>query len=204
MLAGNEKSKICEHLDKVLQSIQLDATQSMRKGVASSDVIARVTTLTANKIAPQSKILLSSAYNMMMKRTLSEPLFSSDQNKAAFYEADILKEITSKFDFAVPNEINYQKDYATLKTLAFSGAVVVAGGLIGITLTSWIPVGIAVVLAGIMGIVIKSKCGISNNNLQQIITEYLQSVRRSFMLWIDAIESFYDNKVAELKETFKN
>lgn len=200
MLASDEKSKICEQLDKSLQSIQQDAMQSMKKGVASSDIINRVTTLTVNKIAPQSKMLLSSAYNMMMVRTLSDPFFSDSQNKAAFYEADILKEITSKFDFAVPTEINYQRDYSTLETLAASGAVVVAGGLVGITLTSWIPVGIAVVLAGIMGVVIKSKCGISNNNLNRLITEYLQNVRRSFMLWIDAIESFYDNKVAELRK----
>lgn len=200
MLASDEKSKICEQLDKSLQSIQQDAMQSMKKGVASSDIINRVTTLTVNKIAPQSKMLLSSAYNMMMARTLSDPFFSDSQNKAAFYEADILKEITSKFDFAVPTEINYQRDYSTLETLAASGAVVVAGGLVGITLTSWIPVGIAVVLAGIMGVVIKSKCGISNNNLNRLITEYLQNVRRSFMLWIDAIESFYDNKVAELRK----
>lgn len=200
MLASDEKDKICEQLDKALQSIQQDAMQSMKKGIASSDIINRVTTLTVNKIAPQSKMLLSSAYNMMMVRTLSDPFFSDSQNKAAFYEADILKEITSKFDFAVPTEINYQRDYSTLKTLAASGAVVVAGGLISVTLTSWIPVGIAVVLAGIMGLVIKSKCEISNNNLNQLITEYLQNVSRSFMLWIDAIESFYDNKVAELKK----
>ena len=200
MLASDEKGKICEQLDKALQSIQQDAMQSMKKGIASSDIINRVTTLTVNKIAPQSKMLLSSAYNMMMVRTLSDPFFSDSQNKAAFYEADILKEITSKFDFAVPTEINYQRDYSTLKTLAASGAVVVAGGLISVTLTSWIPVGIAVVLAGIMGLVIKSKCEISNNNLNQLITEYLQNVSRSFMLWIDAIESFYDNKVAELKK----
>ena len=200
MLASDEKSKVCEQLDKALQSIQQDAMQSMKKGIASSDIINRVTTLTVNKIAPQSKMLLSSAYNMMMVRTLSDPFFSDSQNKAAFYEADILKEITSKFDFAVPTEINYQRDYSTLKTLAASGAVVVAGGLIGVTLTSWIPVGIAVVLAGIMEFVIKSKCRISNNNLNQLITEYLQNVKRSFMLWIDAIESFYDNKVAELKK----
>ena len=200
MLASDEKSKVCEQLDKALQSIQQDAMQSMKKGIASSDIINRVTTLTVNKIAPQSKMLLSSAYNMMMVRTLSDPFFSDSQNKAAFYEADILKEITSKFDFAVPTEINYQRDYSTLKTLAASGAVVVAGGLIGVTLKSWIPVGIAVVLAGIMEFVIKSKCRISNNNLNQLITEYLQNVKRSFMLWIDAIESFYDNKVAELKK----
>lgn len=200
MLASDEKSKVCEQLDKALQSIQQDAMQSMKRGIASSDIINRVTTLTVNKIAPQSKMLLSSAYNMMMVRTLSDPFFSDSQNKAAFYEADILKEITSKFDFAVPTEINYQRDYSTLKTLAASGAVVVAGGLIGVTLTSWIPVGIAVVLAGIMEFVIKSKCRISNNNLNQLITEYLQNVKRSFMLWIDAIESFYDNKVAELKK----
>ena len=200
MLASDEKSKVCEQLDKALQSIQQDAMQSMKRGIASSDIINRVTTLTVNKIAPQSKMLLSSAYNMMMVRTLSDPFFSDSQNKAAFYEADILKEITSKFDFAVPTEINYQRDYSTLKTLAASGAVVVAGGLIGVTLTSWIPVGIAVVLAGIMEFVIKSKCRISNNNLNQLITEYLQNVKRSFILWIDAIESFYDNKVAELKK----
>lgn len=200
MLASDEKRKICEQLDKALQNIQQEAMQNMKNGVASSDIINRVTTLTVNKITLQSKMLLSSAYNMMMVRTLSDPFFSNSQNKVAFYEADILKEITSNFDFAIPTEINYQRGYSALKTLAAPGAIVVAGGLIGITRTSWIPVGIAVVLAGIMGFIMKSKCGISNNDLNQLIIEYLQNVRRSFMLWIDEIESFYDNKVAELKK----
>ena len=200
MLASDEKTKIREQLDKTLQSIQQDATQNIKRGVAPSNIIDRVTTLTVNNIAPQSKMLLSSAYNMMMVRTLSDPFFSDPQNKAAFYEADILKKITSRFDFTVPTEINYQRDYSTLKSLASSGAVVVAGGIIGITLTSWIPVGVAVVLAGIMGFMIKSRCGSPNSDLDQLITEYLQNVRQSFMLWIDTIESFYDKKVAELKK----
>lgn len=201
MLESDEKNKIQNQLDKILQSIHQDVKKDINDGLAPSDIIDRVTTRTINKITPQSKMLMSSAYNMMTVHTLSDPFFSDAQNKAAFYEADILKKIMDKFNFVVPTEINYQRDCSTIKSLAASGAVVVAGGLISITLKSWIPVGIAVVLAGIMGFVIKSKCETSNNDINQLITEYLQNVRKSFALWIDTIESFYDNRVAELKKS---
>lgn len=200
MLAIDEKAMIQEQLEKTLQNIQQCAEQNIKKGVSSYDVINYITTLTVNKIAPESKLLMSSAYHMMMVRTLSDPFFSDPQNKAAFYEENILREITSKFNFVVPAEINYEKDYSTLKSLSASGAIVIVGGIISIKLTSWIPVGCAVVLAGIMGFVVKSKCESTNGDIKQLIDEYLQNVRQSFMLWIDAIESFYDDKVNELKK----
>lgn len=199
MLESNEKQKIKEHLDKVLQSIQQDAERCAQKGMAPSDIINRVTTLTVNKIAPESKMLLSSAYNMMMTHTLAEPYFSDSHNKAAFYEVNILKQINSKFDFSIPTEINYQKDQSTVKALAVSGTVVVAGGVVSITMSSWVPVGVAAVIAGIMAFIIKSNPIISKNNINHLIAEYLQNVSHSFMLWIDAVESFYDAQIAELK-----
>lgn len=199
MLERDEKRKIQEHLDKVLETIRQNAHANNQKGMKSSDLISRVTALTVNKIAPQSKMLLSSAYNMMMSRTLAEPYFSDSQKKSEFYEMDILSQIKSKFDFSIPSEIDYQKDQSTVKALTASGAVVVVGGIVSITMSSWVPIGIAAILAGIMAYVIKSKSTGSNADIEEIINEYLQNVSQSFMLWLESIESFYDDKVTELK-----
>ncbi len=198
MLESSEKQKIKEQLDKVLAGIQQDANLNIQKGMRSTDIIDRVTALTVNKIAPQSKMLLSSAYNMMMVRTLSDSYFSDAQHKAEFYRMDILSEIKSKFDFSVPSEIDYKKDQLTVKELTASGAVVVVGGIVSISMSTWIPVGIAAILAGIMAYVIKSNRATTNTSIEQIVTEYLQNVRKSFMLWIDSVEAFYDAKVTEL------
>lgn len=199
MLESSEKQKIKEQLDKVLTSIQQDANLNIQKGMRSTDIIDRVTALTVNKIAPQSKMFLSSAYNMMMARTLSDSYFSNPQHKAEFYQMDILSEIKSKFDFSVPAEIDYQKDQSTIKALSVSGAVVVVGGIVSISMSSWIPVGIAAILAGIMAYVVKSNSTTPKTNIKQLVTEYLQNVSETFMLWIDSIEVFYDEKVAEMK-----
>ena len=201
MLGNSEKSKIEAQLDKLLNSIKKDSEHAIQGGAKASEVIGRVTKLTINKVSPESKMLLSSAYNMMMERTLSDPYFSDPQHKASFYEKDILKLINAKFDLSVPSEIAYQEEPATMKNMIASGAVVATGGIVSITLSSWLPVCIAAVLAGIMVYVLKSNRSTaqSNNDVGKLIDEYLQNVKQSFMLWLDAVETFYDEQVEELK-----
>ena len=201
MLQNEDKKKLEGYVDKLIDGLKRETEKAKSNGASGEQLIEKVTNMTVSKLTPESKMILSSAYNMMMKRTLAEDYFADSAHKAAFYGADILKELTDKFDFAVPSEISYEKSNTEVNKMMASGAVVVVGGIVSITLKSWIPIGIAAVIAGIMAFVLKNNGGTSSvKNIDSVINEYYASVKKSLLAWVDSIDAYYDKAVAEIKE----
>lgn len=201
MLQNEDKKKLEAYVDKLIAGLKRD-TERAKSNVASGEqLIEKVTSMTVSKLTPESKMILSSAYNMMMERTLAEDYFADSAHKAAFYSADILKELSQKFDFAVPSEINYEKGNTEVAKMMASGTVIVVGGIVSFTLKSWIPIGIAAVIAGIMAFVLKNNGGTSSvKNIDSIINEYYASVKKSLLAWVDSIDAYYDKAIAKIKE----
>lgn len=201
MLQNEDKKKLEAYIDKLIDGLKRDTERAKSNGVSGEQLIKKVTSMTVSKLTPESKMILSSAYNMMMERTLAEDYFADNAHKASFYGADILQELTQKFDFAVPSEINYEKGNAEVAKMMASGTVIVVGGIVSFTLKSWIPIGIAAVIAGIMAFVLKNNGGTSSvKDIDSIINEYYASVKKSLLTWVDSIDAYYDKAVAEIKE----
>lgn len=201
MLLTEDKKKLETYVDKLIEGLKKETANAKSNGVSGEQLIEKVTNMTVSKLTPESKMILSSAYNMMMAHTLAEEYFTDSAHKADFYGADILTELTKKFDFAVPSEINYEKSNSEVNKMMASGAVVVVGGIVSITLKSWIPIGIAAVIAGIMAFVLKNNGGSSSvSNIDTVINEYYASVKKSLLAWVDSVDNYYDKAVAEIKE----
>ena len=201
MLLTEDKKKLETYVDKLIEGLKKETAKAKSNGVPGEQLIEKVTNMTVSKLTPESKMILSSAYNMMMTHTLAEEYFTDSAHKADLYGADILTELTKKFDFAVPSEINYEKSNSEVNKMMASGAVVVVGGIVSITLKSWIPIGIAAVIAGIMAFVLKNNGGSSSvSNIDTVINEYYASVKKSLLAWVDSVDNYYDKAVAEIKE----
>lgn len=201
MLLSEDKTKLEAYVDKLIDGLKKDVIKAKSNGVSGEQLIEKVTNMTVSKLTPESKMIMSSAYNMMMKHTLAEDYFADSAHKAAFYGADILKELTQKFDFDVPNEINYKKGNIEINKVMTSGAVIVVGGIVSFTLKSWIPIGIATVIAGIMAFVLNNNISASPvKDVDGVINEYYASVKKSLLVWVDSIDVYYDKAVAEIKE----
>lgn len=201
MLLSEDKTKLEAYVDKLIDGLKKDVIKAKSNGVSGEQLIEKVTNITVSKLTPESKMIMSSAYNMMMKHTLAEDYFADSSHKAAFYKSDILKELTQKFDFDVPNEINYKKSNTEINKVMASGAVVIVGGIVSFTLKSWIPIGIATVIAGIMAFVLNNNSSASSvKDVDGVINEYYASVKKSLLAWIDSIDAYYDKAVAEIKE----
>ena len=157
MLENNDRKKIEDYINKLLNAIYSDIRKDMDNGKGSREVIDSAINLTVNKLTPESKMILSSAYNMMMEKTLAKTAYQNAQNKAAFYSKDILKQLNSKFSFDVPNHIDYEETRKLLNKWIASGAIVVAGGVISIPAKSFTPIAIATVIAGIMLFLLKGQ-----------------------------------------------
>lgn len=200
MLEYSEKEKIEQYIDKIISGLWRDAKKNIDAGMSNREVIEKVINAAVNKFTPESKMVLSSVYNMLMEGTLTSPLFADAKNKAAFYEMDILKDINSKFDFDIPSKIDYEESKAKVNQWVAAGAIITTGGIVSISLSSWLPIGIAVVIAGIMAILINKNEQKNNQDVSELIREYYDNIKKSLLAWIEAIEEYYDSKVKALYE----
>jgi hypothetical protein len=203
MLESTSKQKIESYIDKIIDGLKKDARKNIASGIPNHQVIDKITIATVNKFTPESKMILSSTYNMLMEKTLAASFFQNLENKATFYQADILKDLNSHFVFDVPRKIDYEESKKEIDKLIAGGVITVigTGGVLSITLKSWIPVCMAVVIVSVMAVVLKNKS--LNNNSQDIntiIDNYLLGVKNSIMDWIKTIEYFYDDKVKKIEK----
>ena len=205
MLVSSDKVKVEKYIQKIMDGLIKEAKESIRSGMSDQQVIDRITKATVNKIIPESKMMLSSVYNMLMDDTLSEDFFQTIENKTLFYEAEILKDLYSKFSFEVPTHIDYEESKRELDKwlLGGSATVVIAGGIASIKFKSCVHVGVslAVVIAAIMGVLLLNNGRKSSKiDIEMIVLEYFNSVHVSLLAWIETIEEYYEKKVESLKK----
>ena len=204
MFAPEEKEKIRRHIDKLIEELQASTRRAQAEGANGRVLLDQTVYTTVNRITPESKMLLSGVYNILMKKTLEKELYNIPRNKAAFYERNILKELNAKFIFDVPAHIDYEESNATIRQWIRSGAVILAGGVISIFVKTVVPVSIAAVIAGLMAVLLKDGKrtgeGIAKSDkIDALLQVYFQNVRQSLLAWVDGIDAYYDEKIAELE-----
>ena len=201
MLENNDREKIQEYVEKILKSIYSSVKKNIESGMSNQDVIDNAVNLTVNKLTPESKMILSSVYNMLMEKTLAKPLYQNAQNKSAFYSRDILKDLNAKFSFEVPNHIDFEESKALINKWTAAGAICIGGGVVSITMKNAVPIVIAIVIAGVMLYLLRDKPATGNKqDINALIKEYLKNVKATMMSWVDEISAYYDGEVNELEK----
>ena len=195
MLDNKDKQKFEKYIDNIIKDIKTDIERDIKLGISNKQLIDNLINLTVNKFTPESKIILASIYDMLKENTLSSDKYAQVKNKAAFYKINILKELNEKFNFEVPDYIDYKESSKLINKWTESGAVVIAGGVVSITLNTLIPIGIGTIIAGIMAFVLKDE----SKSMNETINEYLESIKKSILLWIESIERYYDQRIEELE-----
>lgn len=209
MLANKDKEKIEKYVDKIIAGLRKDARNSMESGMNHKQVLERVTRATVNKFTPESKMIMSSVYNMLMEETLRKPLYSVAEHKAAFYQLDILSELNRKFVFDVPSNIDYEESKKMVDEWVKGGAagVVVVGGAVSVCVKSLVPVGVSIALSamfvGIMALMKMPNDSKCSDDMNKLIDDYFKGVKNSIFAWIESIVSFYDSKVEVLEKEMR-
>lgn len=205
MLKDSDKRKIEKYIKNIIDGLQRKAKESLDSGMSDKQVVERITKATVNIMTPESKMIMSSVYNMLLDETLSELQFQSLERKTMLYQMNILKDLNSKFLFEIPDSIDYTESKKELDKLAkwSGGAVIVIGGTVSVKLKNVAPLSIslAIVLAAIMGVIIYNKRQSKDKEkINYIITEYLSNVQTSLMAWIESVERYYDERIEEIKQ----
>ena len=200
MLQIDENAKIEQYINKISEGIYQEAKKFIQSGMSDQQIIDKVISIAVKKFTPESKMVMSSVYNMMMEHTLANPIFQNAQNKAAFYERDILKELNSKFLFDVPKYIDYEESKAEIKKWIAAGVIVIVGGIISIPTNNLIPIGIAIIVAGVMLFILNDWSKKTKHDISKLIKEYLHDVKKMMMEWLNTVQVYYDECVYELEK----
>lgn len=198
MLERNDREKVENYIDSLISSISSAIQDNIKSGMSSKEIIDSSIRLTVNKVTPESKMILSSVYNMLMEKTLQLPIFQDPENRAAFHSKDILKVLTSNLSFDVPSTIDYEETNRLINKWTASGAIVIVGGVVSISTKSIVPVGIAVIIAGIMLVLLKNSKTTSSEDVEHVVQDYLKDVKSSLLSWVDGIETTYDDEIGRL------
>jgi hypothetical protein len=204
MLDRADKEKIERYVDKVIGNISSDVKRNMKNGMKGRDVIDSTVRLTVNKITPESKMIMSSTYNMLTKKTLADDLYKNPHNKAAFYSAGIQSKLESKFSFEVPDHIDYDECSRYVNKWSEAGVTVAAEGIVSIAQKTWAPVVVSVVLVAIMLILRRNQpVNSGKQDASALVQEYLETVKKLLLQWVDEIAKFYDSEIEKLEKEIK-
>ena len=199
MLNAEEKATVrsCIHSEvlEIMQGVQ----KSKKIGTPDAELIDQAVNMSVNRFTVESKMLITSVYSMMSKRTLATPFFQKSENQVAFYELNLPKQLRQKFDYTVPQHIDYQEAQKQVYAYAGAGAVAAAGGVVSICMENWGPVTVAVLLAGIIAAVLYTNSQKRKQNVERLIQEYLDAIEASMMDWVGSIEEYYDKQIAVLE-----
>ena len=80
----------------------------------------------------------------------------------------------------------------------------VVGGVISITMKTLMPVGIAALIVAVMAILLRGgifrrRGGAGRDSVAALLDAYFQNVTQSLCAWVDSIDAYYDEKIAELE-----
>jgi hypothetical protein len=155
-----------------------------------------------NTLAAESKSLLSTLYSKMSDATLSEPLFSDVSNANKFYSLDLRSLIYEKYIFSVEDKIDYKLANERLIALSSATGTIALGAVLTTALSSPIVIPIAIVVAGALYFLMTDTIKKQNKEaFSKSVRAYVDSLKEQFIIWLENIEKYYNEKVEELKKT---
>jgi len=149
----------------------------------------------------------------MSENTLSSTVFDDAERKSRFYEANIRREILSKYQFdittinAFQRGIQYKELHLLYSSLAVVAGTIAVGGVLKYALTTTVNVPIVIIIAGAVAAFCVSYFKILPNqnkvNFRRAIEDFLSESKKEFIVWFDEIEIYYNERIQRLVNTFK-
>lgn len=200
MLDDLDRKNLDQRIDDKLSELLSSTKRGRQNGAPHKQILDQLVSATANHLAAESRLLLSMLYRSLERNTLKKELYQNKSVKADFYELNIKSKIDKRFAFEAPGSIGHKEHTSTTTCWISSGSVLVAGGIISFAAKSVVPIGIAVVTAGIMAVLFNHGVPASPMSVEACAKEYLDHVKDALHQWLFEIEQYYDEQVAAFEE----
>ncbi|WP_341302433.1 hypothetical protein MHB44_08815 [Lysinibacillus sp. FSL H8-0500] len=178
-----------------------------------SDASKIIVDTVSSEVVMRSKTLITDMYAQMSKNTMSSNIFDDAERRSQFYEANIRRDILSKYQFdiatinAFQSGIQYKELHCLYSSLAVVAGTTAIGGVLKYALATTVKVPIVAIIAGaVVAFCITYLKIIPNKNkanFRKATEDFLYELKKEFIKWFDEIEVYYNDRIQGLVSTFK-
>ncbi|WP_174871184.1 YtxH domain-containing protein [Pectobacterium polaris] len=207
---------IASKVDKMFNELYLEVKTIVNETVSLNDAINNIFQRVSLETALRSKLMLGDMLFELDRVLFKTPFFADDYSRRNEFSAlNLRKEITSKYQFTSTVTVDYQEASRVLNACKVGSSVFAVGGVLGIgivlssglLLSSVVPVPIGVLFAAAIGAAIVDYLFIepkkSKKRFSSAIEKYLNEAKEQYLSWFDSVESYYNARVEQIKETIQ-
>jgi hypothetical protein len=192
-------------IEKTLQEMHSRIVEIAHETGNREQIAEAICNYAGSYLSAESKSLMSSLYKVLSEETLGKEPFVTARNRNKFYEKDIWAMIFDRYSFEAPGKINYAQVDEKLAALPVPLATAGLGVVLSIALSKVIIIPIALVVAGGLYYFLReNKKTLNTDNFVSAIDVYLERIKRELLEWLENIEDFYHQQVAEVIKTLES
>jgi hypothetical protein len=192
-------------IEKAFFEMKSRIVEIERETVNRDKIAEAICNYAGNYLAAESMSLVASLYKILSEETFGKDPFLSARNRNKFRGKNIKSMIFNKYSFQAQGKINYTEVNANLAAIPIPAAEAGLGIVLSIALSKAIIVPVSLVIAAGLYFFLREKTKYSNtDNFVSAINSYLETLKRELMIWLENIESFYHEQVAEVIKTLED
>jgi hypothetical protein len=177
------------------------------------EAVRKIMQLVSSETASRSKTILSDMLFDLNDSLLQTAFFHDIITQNKFIELNLRQEILNKYQFSVSTTVDYQEAARVVQALKIGGATFVIGGIaeigvvlkVGLSISNLVPIPVSILVVAALGAALVDYLAIEPNRskkkFSQKLDSYLIDVQNQFLNWFDGVESYYNNRVEEIKLT---
>ena len=206
------KKDLIRKIDEMFEDLKRQSYEVISIHSDFSAASRMIIDMVSSEITMRSKTLITDMYAKMSESTLSSTMFNNAEKKSKFYEANIRREILSKYQFdvksvnAFKNGIQYEELHRLYSSLAVSAGTAAVGGILKYLLAATVNIPMVVIIAGAAAAFCVSYLKVIPNQkkvkFREAVYSFLSELREEFIMWFDEIEKYYNDRIKDLVNTF--
>ncbi len=207
--------KVKALISELFAEMNEDVDEIIQNAPTTEAATAEVMHYVSSTLTAAAESYLVDLYSALSKQTLKEDLFKDPANANRFYELNLRQQISESYQLDIQGLEAYRKgvDFTAIKdgytTAAAAAGSAAVGGILLKMLSGIIHVPLVVVIAGAL------LCGVvgggiahckvvpekNKEEFSRAVHAFMRDLEQDMLRWVDAIGTFYNEKVEALKKT---
>lgn len=207
--------KIKKSIRRLFEKMRADVDEIVETSPSFQNAAVEISEFVSARLAAAVPGYITDIDQELSQKVLQEEIFQDPANENKFYDFGIREQISKNYHFEVQtlsdyaSEINYKEIdrlYVSAGAAIGSAAVggILLGGLSGAVDLPLVVIIAGAVLAGLAGGGVTYTTVVPNLNKSRytdVVHSFMKELETSLLGWVDKVETFYYQKVEELKAT---
>lgn len=202
-------------VDTLFEELIKKSHAIVNEAATYSEAVDRVTKLAGSELAARSKTILSDMLFELSDSVMETDFFTDVVRQNQFIEANLRQEVLNKYQFAPDVTMDYKEASRTIRALETGGAAFALIGLaeVGTVLmkrlsfSSLVPVPVSLLIIASIGAAMADYYVVepkrSRKATKAALETYFVQMKQQFLTWFDEIETYFNKRVEEIKQTIR-